>query len=87
MFDGHAAIEVAHKESRSIEHARQLKVTWSDGQHMLVRLDEGLGFLESSARFDISRRPEDQARTLATLAFNLTRLRPQLATYLYVQDV
>jgi DEAD/DEAH box helicase domain-containing protein len=87
MFDGHAAIAVVHKESRSIEHARQLKITWSDGQHMLVRLDEGLGFLESSARFDISRRPEDQARTLATLAFNLTRLRPQLATYLYVQDV
>lgn len=87
LLQGMVHLTVTEKPNRELDHARQLKLTWHDGQSMLVRLDEGLGFLESSARFDVTRSVPAQASDLLATNFRVNRVRSQIATYMYLQDV
>lgn len=90
LLRGIAALAIEAKPKQDLEHARQLTLTWQDGQRFVLRLDEGFGFLEASVPLDVTASPETQAGRLlesSVRTASLTRLRPQLVTYLYAQDV
>lgn len=85
-----ATITIETKAKRDLGHARQLTLGWPDGQRFVLRLDEGLGFLEANASIDVTADPALQADRLLTPAIGKTqlmRLRPRLTSYLYLQDV
>lgn len=87
VLEPHVTLSLTCDQNRELRHARELKITWQDGQHMFLRLDEGLGFLEATARFEFGSHPEQQARALLMAAPRVTRHRARLATYMYVQDL
>lgn len=90
MLQGTAALSIEAKPKRDLSHARQLTLTWQDGQKFVLRLDEGFGFLEANASLDVTAHHTIQARRLLDSSIrmtSLTRLRPQLVSYLYMQDV
>ncbi len=68
-------------------HARELKLIWDDDQHVILRPDEGLGFLDAHMHFDFTRRPEQQAQALLEAKPLLSRQHADLASYLYVRDI
>jgi hypothetical protein len=55
------------------QHARELLVTWHDGAHWKLRLDEGLGFIEADRRigFDFRAAVRDQGLALARAEFGV----------------
>lgn len=90
LLQGIAPLTIEAKMKRDLAHARQLTLTWSDGQKFELRLDEGFGFLEANVALDVTAQAAVQARKLlesSVRTARLTRLRPQLVTYLYVRDV
>lgn len=90
LFRGTAALAIEPKAKKDLIHARQLTLTWQDGQKFLLRLDEGFGFLEASVSLDVTAHPTTQTQRLldsSVRVTSLTRLRPQLVSYLYLQDV
>jgi DEAD/DEAH box helicase domain-containing protein len=90
LLQGIAALVIETKPKQDLEHARQLTLTWQDGQRFVLRLDEGFGFLEANVSLDVTASPEFQARRLLETparTASVTRLRPHLVTYLYAQDV
>lgn len=70
---------------RSLPHARELQLKWKDGARLLVRLDEGLGFLNtvSRVRHAFTANVEQQARQLDEAPLRLARRNP-LETLIYV---
>jgi DEAD/DEAH box helicase domain-containing protein len=90
LLQGTAALAIEAKPKRDLGHARQLTLSWPDGQKFVLRLDEGFGFLEANVSLDVTAHPTTQARRLldsSVRTTSLTRLRPQLVSYLYLQDV
>jgi len=90
MLQGIGASSIETKPKQHLSHARQLTLIWQDGQKFVLRLDEGFGFLEANAPLDVTAHYTVQARRLLDRQIsgtNLTRLRPQLVSYLYMQDV
>lgn len=69
----------------SLPHARELHLEWTDTARLLIRLDEGLGFLTASPRqrhaFTLS--AEAQAQRISTDTFQVARRNP-LDTIFYV---
>lgn len=54
-------------------HYRELTLTWVDGSSWTMRMDQGLGFLETRDRvaFPFERKPEEQGQRLITLKFEV----------------
>lgn len=69
----------------NLPHARELQLEWMDGSRLLVRLDEGLGFLSAMPkhRHPFTANAESQTRRLATDTFQVARRNP-LDTIFYV---
>ncbi|HZH16285.1 MAG TPA: DEAD/DEAH box helicase [Archangium sp.] len=69
----------------NLPHARELQLEWKDGARLLIRLDEGLGFLSAMPRHRhaFTASTEVQAQRLVTDTFQVARRNP-LDTLFYV---
>jgi DEAD/DEAH box helicase domain-containing protein len=56
LFSTFGAVVVDMKAKHDLRHDRSFLLTWLDGTHFELRLDQGVGFLKSTAAhdFDIS---------------------------------
>lgn len=68
-----AKVLVTIQPKRDLDHQREMRLEFVDGEALRIRLDHGLGFLEcpSRCRFDFSVPPENQAQRIYTLDVDL----------------
>lgn len=84
-------IKASLDEEETLPHARELCLRWADGQHWIIRLDQGLGYWIVEKRF---RKPfpfdtasHRQTDWLRQTAFGIQAQESRYPTYLYLSDI
>ncbi|MCA9130737.1 MAG: hypothetical protein KDB22_26810, partial [Planctomycetales bacterium] len=79
----HVSVKV-YARPHELSHSRFLSIRWTNGFHVEINLDQGVGFYRTKAfkGFDFSLPPESQAQRLAALRFSVENQSASMPLYI-----